>query len=340
MPKYKRPTSFDVAKKAGVSRTTVSFVLNDLADANISEATRERVRAAARELHYSPNASGRKLVSGKSYTLGLVLRQSPGQVFADALISQVILGLEYAAANKHFHVLLKPIEPGESSGYEKLIQENHVDGIILSGPLKDDTEIIRLNREGIPVVLMGQLPQSGIPFVDIDASKGAQIAVDHLLNLGHTRIALITNAPLTYTSAQQRHDGYKIALSKAGIPYDGALICEGNYTPDSGFNAMQTLLQNPDRPTAIFVASDVVTLGAMQAIKQAGLKIPHDIAVVGFDDIPLANFFDPPLTTIHLPAYDLGRAAGELLIHLIQNETPEQKEILLGSELVVRNSSR
>jgi LacI family transcriptional regulator len=339
MPPQKRATSFDVAKKAGVSRTTVSFVLNNVTDVSISETTRQRVLDAARELKYHPDAIGRKLVSGKSYTLGLVLRQSPDQVFADALISQVILGVEHAASQKLFHVLLKPIEPGDTSGYKSLIQENHVDGIILSGPRKDDEEFIRLSHEGIPVILMGQLPESGIPFVDIDAIKGAKMAVEHLVAMGHKRIAMITNAPLTYTSAEQRHEGYRQALIEAGIPYDESYLCEGDYTPASGHSAMQKLLNLPKPPSAVFVASDVVALGALLAIKQARLQVPKEMAIVGFDDIPLANYFDPPLTTIRLPAYGLGWAAGERLIRLIQNDGLDQEGILLEPELIVRNSS-
>lgn len=339
MPPLKRATSFDVAKKAGVSRTTVSFVLNNVPGVSISEVTRQRVLEAAKELKYHPDASARKLVSGKSYTLGLVLRQSPDQVFTDTLISQVILGVEHAASKKLFHVLLKPIEPSDASGYKRLIQENHVDGVILSGPRKDDEEFIRSNNENIPVILMGQLPNSGIPFVDIDAIRGAKMAVEHLASQGHQRIAMITNAPLTYTSAEQRHEGYRQALAEAGIGYNEALLCEGNYTPASGCTAMQSLLQLPERPTAVFVASDVVALGALLAIKQAGLRVPQDMAVVGFDDIPLAGFFDPPLTTIHLPAYGLGWAAGERLIRLVQKDDLDQQGILLEPRLVIRNSS-
>jgi DNA-binding LacI/PurR family transcriptional regulator len=338
MPR-KRFTSFDVARKSGVSRTTVSFVLNNVPGVSISEATRQRVLEAAKELNYHPDSIGRKLASGRSNTLGLVLRQSQEQVFADALLPQVLLGVEQAATTQGYQVLLKPLEPEDKSGYMHLVQENHVDGIILSGPRQDDTEIVRLHREGLPIMLMGQLPASGIPFVDVDAVEGSCRAVNHLIERGHRRVGMITNASLEYTSARQRRAGYVKALKASGIKVDNAMVREGNYTPASGFTAMQALLEVSPRPTAVFIASDVVSLGAIQAIKLAGLKIPQDIAIVSFDDIPLAEYYDPPLTSIRLPAYGLGWAAGERLVRLMQGDNLDQQGIFLESDLIIRRSS-
>lgn len=339
MPPAKRSTSLDVAKKAGVSRTTVSFVLNNVPGMSISESTRKKVLDAAQFLNYHPNVAGRKLVSGKSNTIGLILCQSPEQVFADAFLPQVIFGVEQAAMEQSFHVMLKQVEPDDTKGYIRLINENHVDGIILSGPRQDDREIVRLHREGVPVMLMGQLPDTSIPFVDIDAASGAETAVRHLIELGHRQIAIITNAPLTYTSAQQRQNGYLRALQKAGLQINESLIKEGSYTPASGFDQMNALLNLPVRPTAVFIASDVVAMGAILAIKRAGLCIPKDIAIAGFDDIPLAAYFDPPLTTIRVPAFGLGWAVSERLIRLIRNEGLDQNGVFLKSELILRESS-
>ena len=324
---------------AGVSRTTVSFVLNQLEGVSISESTRQRVLEAARKLNYHPNSAGRKLVSGKSDTLGLVLYQSPEQVFADAFLPQVILGVEQAAMQKKFHVLLKPVEPGDSEGYSRLINENHVDGIILSGPRQDDKEIIRLHQDGVPIMLLGQLPDTDLPFVDVNALRGAEAAVNHLIELGHCQIGMITNPPLSYTSAQQRRTGYWQALQAASLKLEDELIKEGNYTPASGYNAMVDLLTESPRPTAVFIASDVVAMGAILAVKRAGLRIPEDIAIVGFDDIPLAEYFDPPLTTIRLPAYGLGWTAGERLTRLTQGEGLDANGVFLDSELIIRESS-
>ena len=324
---------------AGVSRTTVSFVLNRLEGVSISESTRERVWEAARKLNYHPNSAGRKLVSGKSNAVGLVLCQSPEQVFADAFLPRVILGVEQAAMQEKFHVLLKPVEPGDTEGYARLILENHVDGIILSGPRQDDAEIIRLHAEGVPIMLLGQLPETDLCFVDVNAIDGAETAVTHLVEAGHECIGMITNAPLSYTSAQQRRRGYLNALEKKNIGLESSLVKEGNYTPSSGYHAMKELLTETPRPTAVFIASDVVAAGAILAIKRAGLRIPEDIAVVGFDDIPMAEYLDPPLTTVRLPAFGLGWAAGERLIHLIRAEGLEQNGLYLESQLIIREST-
>ncbi len=335
----KRSTSQDVADLAGVSRTTVSFVLNRLEGVSISESTRDRVWEAARKLNYHPNSAGRKLVSGKSNTLGLVLCQSPEQVFADAFLPRVILGVEQAAMQENFHVLLKPVDPSDSEGYARLIRENHVDGIILSGPRQDDLEIRRLHEEGVPIVLLGQLPGTDLCFVDVNAISGAETAVEHLLEAGHRRMGMITNAPLTYTSAQQRRAGYVNALRKKNIESDAALIQEGNYTPASGYHAMKRLLGETVRPTAVFVASDVVAAGAILAAKRAGLRIPDDLSIIGFDDIPMAEYLDPPLTTVRLPAFGLGWAAGERLIHLIRGDGLDQNSLFLESQLIIREST-
>ncbi len=325
---------------AGVSRTTVSFVLNHLEGVRISSRTRERVLRAARKLDYHPNAAGLRLVRGKSDTLGLVLCQSPEQVVADAFLPRVILGIEQAALQYGFHVLLKPVEPGDPLGYTRLIHENHVDGIILSGPRQDDQEIRRLHMDGVPIVLLGQLPESSLRFVDVDAETGAECAVDHLLELGHTRIGMITNAPLSYVSAHQRKAGFLRAFEARGMTPDTRLIREGNYTPASGYQAMQALLAEQPRPSAVFVASDVVAMGAMLAAKRMGLRIPADLAIAGFDDVPTAEFFDPPLTTVRLPAFDLGWSAGDRLIRLIRGDHVQELGTLLDSALIIRESTR
>jgi len=336
----RRATSFDVAREAGVSRTTVSFVLNNVTSISISDSTRKRVQEAAEKLNYHPDASGRKLVTGKSSTIGLVLRQSTDQIFSDAFLLQVMIGIEQAASQHGFNVLLKPLDPNDDFGYAQLISENHVDGIVLSGPRQDEDEIIRRYEDGFPVVLMGQLANSNIPFVDVNAFEGAAAATRHLIDRGHRRIGMITNAPLEYTSARERRQGFIHAMEQANLPIDESLLREGAYTPVSGFMAMSELLKSSPLPTAVFVASDVVAAGAAQAIKQNGLQIPQDIAIVGFDDIPMAAFFDPPLTTIRLPAYEIGKEAGENLVRMILGEKLDSRQVMLNTELIIRESTR
>jgi DNA-binding LacI/PurR family transcriptional regulator len=339
MAARKRVTAQDVARLAGVSRTTVSFVLNNVTDMRISEETRQKVLEAARLLNYHPDAVARRMVTGQTRVLGFVLRQSPEQAFADLFLPQVLNGLSQAAARQGYQVLFEPIPPDQpNTMYARLVNERHVDGIILSGPRFDDEDLLRLHREGAALVLIGRLPDVEIPYVDVDNIGGARMATEYLIRKGHRRIGLITNAPLSYTASAERLAGYRQALEAAGLPFDETLVRCGNFTPQSGYQAMTDLLQVCPLPTAVFVASDTVALGALQAIRHAGLQIPTDISLIGFDDIPLAGFLDPPLTTVHLPAFNLGWEAAEMLLQRLQTEEASPLYRLLATHLVERES--
>lgn len=336
----RRATSKDVADLAGVSRTTVSFVLNKTSGMRIGAATRQRVLRAAQRLNYHPDATARRMAGGRTFILGFVLRQSPEQAFNDHFLPQVLTGLSCTASEHGYHILFETIPPGDHSGaYARLVRERHVDGIVLSGPRSDDRELRAIDAEGAPIVLMGKLSNSRIPSVDVDNVKSAVMATEHLIGLGHRRIGIITNAPVAYTASADRLKGYRLALKQAGIPYDISLVGYGNFTPQSGLVAMKRLLSSEPHPSAIFVASDTVALGALQELDRQGLHVPGDISLIGCDDIPLAEFIDPPLTTIRLPASALGRAAANLLISLIDGEKNVEREVLLDTELIVRSST-
>lgn len=335
MPK-RRPTSADVAAMAHVSRTTVSFVLNERAGVKIPDETRQRVLAAAATLDYHPNSVARQLARGSSGTLGLVLRQSPEQVANDGLLAETLRGLAAAARAADHRVLLETLVPGEAS-YANLVRSGRTDGLIVSGPRYDDQELVELARDGFPVVIQGSLPGLDVPSVDVDNEAGGRLAVEHLLALGHRRIAIITNASLAYTAASERLAGYREALAAAGIAEEPALVAEGAFDAQSGHRAMTEILARTT-PDAIFVASDVVAIGALAGLREAGLSVPGDISVVGFDAIPLAAYLDPPLTTISLPAYELGRAAGRAILDRIAGR-PVAGRTLLPTELIVRAST-
>lgn len=333
-----RITSADVARRAGVSRTTVSLVLNDAPGASIAAATRQRVLRAAAELNYYPDAAARSLVRRQTRTLGLVLCQTPDRVFADVFLPQVLQGIGQVAQEYNFKVLLQYVENvTRPDAYVTLVRGGHIDGIILSGPRSDDKQLPRLCAEGFPVVLLGQLPETGAPFVDVDNVDGAYRATEHLISLGHRRIGLITNAPLAYTASEQRLAGYRRALEAHGIPYEPMLVRYGDFREESGYAAMTSLLEGIP-PEAMFVASDLVAFGALEAIKMRGLRVPDDIAIVGFDDVPVARYVDPALTTIRLPAQQLGTEATRLVLRLIAGEEPEDTAILLQTTLIVRDS--
>jgi DNA-binding LacI/PurR family transcriptional regulator len=334
----KRVTSSEVAKEAGVSRTTVSFVLNNAPNTGIPEETRRKVMAAAERLNYHPNATGRRLASGRTETIAFVMHQSPERAAADLFLPQVLLGLMEITRENGYHVLFHPVDPDNpADDYSDLIYEGLVDGIILSGPQQQEPEAVALHEQGYPIVITGRL-RSDLACVDADNYQGAQLATGHLLGLGHRRIGLISNAPRIYLSSDERYRGYKQALLSAGIIADPAMVQEGFFTSSSGFQAMSALLELADRPTAVFVASDVVAFGAIQAVKMHGLSIPGDVAIVGFDDISITQHVEPPLTSIRLPAYELGWHAGQMLLQLIAKELPANSLRLLPTELVIRQS--
>ncbi len=335
----KRATAREVAERAGVSRTTVSFVLNDVPGIRISDETRQIVLQAARELDYHPDATARRMVSGRTRVLGFVLRQDLDQAFADLFVPAVLHGVSAAASEQDYKVLFQPIPPDDTTGgYTRLVRERHVDGILLSGPRFDDQDLLRVHMQGAPVVIIGQLPQTDLPFVDVNNLGGAQLATEHLLGLGHRRIGLITNAETIYTASADRLAGYRQALAGAGLPYEPELVRFGNFTPHSGADAMDALLDLSQPPSAVFVASDTVALGALQTLRRRGRRVPDDLAMVGFDDIPLSEFIDPPLTTVRLPAYGLGWGAAEMLTRLIAGEEIHNRHLLLETKLVVRES--
>ena len=335
----RRVTSRDVAERAGVSRTTVSFVLNDVPGANISQETRRRVLQAAQEMGYVPDAAARSLASRRTNTLGLVLVRNQSHIAVDAFLPLVIHGLADTTRQSGFHLLLEPVEDiSHPEAYIHLVRAKHIDGIVLSGPRSDDQQLPSLLNEGFPVVLLGQLPGNPACFVDVDNRSAAREAVQHLICLGHQRIGCITNAPTQYTGGADRLAGYRDALQSAGIAFEERLVRFGNFVPESGYQAAFSLLKEVPAPTAIFVASDVVAFGAMAAIRECGLTIPDEVALVGFDDVPLARYIDPPLTTVRLPAAELGRQAGQMIVRLIQNGEVTPKNTMLETELVVRAS--
>ena len=329
----------DIARMAKVSRTTVSFVLNNRTDMKISKATCKKVLKIAKELDYYPHAIATSLVKKKTRTIGLVLCQQLGSIFSDALIPQVLLGISTVALKEDYKILLQYIENSEKKGtYYKLVREKRIDGIILSGPRSDDVELLRLKDEDFPIVLMGQIEKDNFSCSDIDNIKAAKEIVSHLISHGHKNIAMITNAPLNYTASKFRLLGYKKALRENSIAYDKKLIGIGNFTPQSGFEVMQKLLSLKKLPTAVFVASDVVAFGVIDAIRKKGMKIPQDIALAGFDNMNLSEYVDPPLTTVNLPGFDIGKNVASLLIDIIENNKNKNKKIILETHMVIRKS--
>ncbi|MBN1146780.1 MAG: LacI family DNA-binding transcriptional regulator [Anaerolineales bacterium] len=335
----RRVTSQDVAELAGVSRTTVSLVLNDVQDIKISPATRQRVFQAVQDLGYVPDAAAQALASRRAQIIGLILTRRSHQIASDAFIPQILEGLLDVMHQYDMRLIVDIVEPEhQSQAYLQLVRSKRIDGILLSGPRSDDDALRTLEQDGFPTVLIGQLPGTGFCSVDIDNRAAARMAVAHLVNLGHRRIACITNAPIYYTAAADRLSGYQQALEAAGLPYDPGLVRYADFTMESGYERMRDLLDEGLPFTAAFVASDTVALGAKAAMLERGLRIPADIALVGFDDLPIAKYIDPPLTTVHLPVAELARQASEMLIRIREGEGQACENIILDAQLVIRKS--
>lgn len=330
----------DVARKAGVGIGTVSRVFNR--SPLVSQETQLKVLQAAEELGYYPDVSARRLVQGRTRILAFIERHSPRHLYVDAFMAQVLRGVHMASREAGYHILLEPFSTDDSNGENRLFQlirEKHADGIIISGPRIDDPIFTELKNVTLPVVLHGNYPGIGLPSVDADNFRGAWMATQHLIQSGHTRIGMISNGPFEYTASQARREGYLAALRDAGIHPDPKIILPGGFSPESGFQAMQALLAAETQPTAVFIASDTVAIGAIKATRATGLDIPGDMAIVGFDDIPWAAYLTPPLTTIRLPAQEIGRQAAQLLIQLIDGRQPKTTQHLLPTKLIVRGSS-
>ncbi len=337
--KTKRPTSFEVAELAGVSRTTVSFVLNGVDKANISAATQARVLEAARSLSYIPAAAGRTLASGRTRTLGLFICHAE-HLQVDAFIPGALYGLNEVSQKYGFKVIVEAIEdPAQPDAYLELVRAKQVDGLVVLNPRRGDRGLAKLTKEDIPVVIMGasELPQAHTVSTDNNSAPAKRLT-EHLIKLGHTRIAHISYGGLEYQGADERYQGYRQALAEVGFPYDPALLRTGDYSAASGFLAMTSLLEAHADFTGLFASNDTVALGAMAALRQRGLRIPEDVAVVGYDDIPMAAYAAPPLTTIRSPALEHGRLAGEMLIKLIRGEPVNKMQIQLELNLIVRES--
>lgn len=336
----KRVTSQDVADLAGVSRTTVSFVLNNVKGMNISSETRQKVLEAAESLSYIPDASAQALASRRTKAIGLVMTRSPHHIATDAFLPQIIGGLMDVVKERKLRLLIESVEAEhQDRAYLELARAKHIDGMILLTPRIDDTGLKKLAQVDIPTVLMGELTGTNLYSVDVDNRLAAQNAVEYLINLGHTKIACITNAPQNFTSGFDRMLGYKDALLSTGISFDDRLIRYGDFDPQSGYKQMKSLLSGR-LFTAVFVASDNVAIGAKAALREAGLRVPEDISMIGFDDIPWAQYSDPPLTTIRLPAQKLARTACIVLMDLLQGKDPPTRKQILETELVIRKSCR
>ena len=326
----------DIAKLAGVSRSTVSRVVND--HPNVSQKARQRVLSVIQSTGFRPNAAARTLASQRSWMIGLVLPRSVSSFFTDPYFPRLTQGIAQAC-NDHNYTLglfLASTTADEEKIFPRVSRKGYLDGIIVQAGLTGEQFIERVINSDVPLVVAGRpFHASGISFIDVDNVSAAYNAVSHLVRLGYQRIGTIAG-PENSTVGLDRLEGYRKALTERGRDVDPALITQGDFTEMGGYYAMQQLL--PAKPDAVFAASDIMAVGALRLIREAGLCVPDDVALVGFDDLPLASRPDPQLTTVRQPVYQFGMKAVEILIDLIENGVQPPRRIIMDTELVIRQS--
>jgi LacI family transcriptional regulator len=324
-----------IAKLAGVSRSTVSRVIND--HPNVSPETREQVLQVVAETGFHPDPIARSLSSRRAGIIGLVIPLAIQSLFEDPFFPRLMQGISQGC-NSHDYTLalflLHSLEE-EAKIYARISRRQLLDGVIVTSTPAGDPLIPQLAANRIPFVMHGRHEDSRVSFIDVDNATGAYTAVTHLIRLGRRRIGCITG-PSVSLAAEDRKKGYLKALLERRVPIDEGLIVRGDFTETSSYEAMQRLLRQA--PDAVFVASDSMALGVLRALREAGKRVPDDVAVVGFDDLPQATTADPPLTTVRQPIQRAGVLAVETLIDILENGAEPARRIILPTELVIRAS--
>ncbi|MGB8645507.1 MAG: LacI family DNA-binding transcriptional regulator [Anaerolineae bacterium] len=327
----------EIAKEAGVSRSTVSRVLNK--HPNVSPDARERVLAVTQRLDFTPNMLARSLAGGHTQVLGLVIPMGVSVLFTDPYFPILIQGVASACNAHDYSVMLWLAEPEqERRVIQKILQGGLIDGVVVSSMLIDDPLVKALLDRQMPFILIGRHPtDQRVSYIDIDNRNSAREMVAYLLRLGYHRIATVTG-PQNMIAGADRLEGYQMALRERGILPDPVLIASGDFTEVGAYTATRRLL--PHEPDAIFCASDAMAIGVMRALREAGKRVPEDVGLAGFDDIPIAARMEPPLTTVRQPIHRTGAVAAETLIDLIQEGESRPRRVILPTELVIRSSCR
>ena len=323
---------YEVARSAGVSIATVSRVANGTA--RVGAPTEARVRAAMERLEYRPHALARGLAARRSYTVGLLITD-----ILDPYFAEIVRGAQARAELSGYAVLLgdASVHTARKDLLVRRLLERRIDGLIVASSRTTEAYAAQLKSEDIPVVCIngprGQFPHA----VQIDNAVGAKLAITHLAELGHRRIAHLSG-PAGVPTREERLGGYRAALKEAGVSYDPDLVVAGSGKLEEGREATRGLLALSDPPTAIFAYNDRSAIGCYDAVRDAGLRVGADVSVVGFDDIVMASWVDPALTTVHQPRAEMGRIAIDLLLAVLRGEAAPD-HVVVQPRLVVRGSS-
>ena len=326
------PAMTDVARVAGVSHQTVSRVLNG--HPSVTARTRATVLAAVQELGYRPNRAARTLVTGRSRTLGVITLA--GSLHGPA---STLYGIEAAAQNEGYSVnvtSLKSVDRESTSTAVGLLQRQGVDGVIVIAPLISVGDFLSELASRLPTVAVEGAPEADVPVVRVDQLAGAKLATLHLLEEGHATVWHLAGPP-DWFEAVQRTSGWRSTLHDAGAEVPPVLT--GDWSPRLGYEAGEILARITD-VTAVFVANDQMALGMLRALGEHGRRVPEDVSIVGFDDIPESGYFSPPLTTVRQPFDEVGRRSLRLLLNQMEDNTPSREQVVIAPELVVRMSTR
>ena len=325
----------DLAARAGVHPSTVSRVVNNDPVLRVSAETRARIEALLAETDYRPDVVARSLRLRQTFVIAMIIPDITNPLFAN-----IFMGVEEAAGERGYGVFLANTSGSteRERDHLKSLQARRVDGLILASVYLRDPSVRWLREQGIKHVLVNRYSGERDPFVGADDVAGGTIATRHLIGLGHRRIAHLAGDPGVSTAVQRRR-GYLRALEEADIAPDRALVMESGYLEATGRRDMQRLLALPRPPTAVFAVTDVVAMGAHAAVLERGLRIPEDVAIVGYNDIPLAERLAPPLTTLRVPSRDFGRLSAEMLLEQIQSGRIAHRRVVLRPELIVRGST-
>ena len=326
----------NIADISGFSITTVSRALAGYSD--VSERTRQKIQKIADDLGYIPNEIARSLQSQKSNSIGMVFPMA--EDFSNSFFMELIAGVAHALSHYHYDLLLSAKLPGEQElkDYQRLVTGSRVDGIIVARTLVNDPRIEYLQSRNFPFVVSGHDDNATYPYIDVDGFDAFYKLTRHFIDLGHRHIAII-NGPLDFSFANRRYEGYQQALADYDIPFDPAYVVESDMTKFGGIESTIRLLECQHPPTAIIACNDLMALGSMQALRQNDLTPGLDVAIGGFDDLPLAEAEDPPLTTIRQPIQNIGHQLVDMLIAIIRDKPLVSRQILIEPELIIRESS-
>jgi len=328
----------DIAKKAEVSVATVSKVMNGYDD--IGEVTKAKVLKIIKENNYRPNANAQSLRTNKSFLVGLFFKDHQDSGVKHPFFRGIISGLEERLLENNYDMILFSANWEDQFSYLEKCQFRNVDGAILMGVPKDDPKLPELLKAKIPSVFIDlDISDDKASYIISDNEKGAREAVRHLAELGHQKIAVIEGEEITIPT-QKRLAGYKAEMKAQNLEIKDDWIIQGRFSVDGGIKAMEKILKLEDRPTAIFCMGDEIAVGAMQTIKEAGLNVPDDFSIVGFDDIEISQYLNPALTTIRQQKDEMGIEAANMVLEMINNPEKKVEAEIIDTEFVLRNSTK